>query len=768
MQSTSQHFKPLPVDYQLYQRIADHQIPHPTRETVDESININRSLSILAHHRWLIMSIVLLMTLAGVIYVLVARPKYEANILVQIDESIVQPRNLLSDFTGTPAERKGGIATEMEVIRSRTVLSRVVEKTNAYIEVRPKYFPLIGSWIANLNMSFISAAPSSGAEGRKNFYGYVWADESASVSIFNVPQRLEGEKFILTAESNNVYRVQQLEHGIDFRANTGDRISIPAMGGSIDLRVDRIVANPGAQFFLTRQPKITAIDKLEKSLKISEKGKQSGIINIRLLGTDPREISNVLNEIGNEYIRQTINHKADEAERSLLFLNQQLPKVKQELESAEAKYNQIRKSNSTVNLDEESKDMVQRVATLETRMLDLKQRRQDLSYRFENTHPSMELINSQISDLAKEINTINEKIKRMPSVEQDVLRATRDVKVNTELYTNLLSTAQQLRQISASRLGGFRLLDAAAVPAEPVGPPSWVVIVFTAVLGAILGIVAAFAKNKMHGQVLDPQTLEYTLGVPVAAKIPHSPQQKNLYSQIQNKAKKISVLPYVATADSAVEGLRSFRTVLDATIAERNNNIILITGPSPEVGKSFVSANMANMLASIGKKVLLIDGDMRTGYLHRYFGLERTEGLSDIITGKISADQVIHREVVKNVDFISTGALPDTPAELLADRNFKLLLQSLSSSYDFILVDTAPVLAFSDAMIVAAQAGAIYTVVRAGVSTVDEIEETVRCLTQAGGKVMGTIFNDVKGRSAYRYGYGSRYQKHYQKVAAEA
>lgn len=751
------------IHYQPYQAVPDYQQQQSMVERNDDSINVARYMGILAQHRWLIMSIVLLMILAGVAYSLIARPKYEANILVQIDESIGPPKNILTDFTNTAAERKGGIATEMEVIRSRNVLSKVVDKTRSYIGVEPKYFPVIGSWIAGFNTSVLSSGPADFG----NFNGFVWGAEKASVSEFNVPEELEGKKFILTLEGGSVYRVQLPEQDIDFKARLGESANVQTPQGDIELRLDRIAGSPGAQFLITRSANLAAIEKLEKSLKISEKGKQSGIINVSLRGSDPREISNILNEIGREYIQQTIDHKADEAEKSLVFLNKQLPALKQELENAEMKYNQIRKTHSTVDLGEESKTMVQQTASLQLTLIELKQKRQDLRSRFEDAHPSALLVNAQIADLSREINTINEKIKRMPSVEQEVLRAMRDVKVNTELYTNLLSTAQQLRQISASRLGGFRLLDTAAVPVNPVGPTPPVVISFAALLGIALGLIAAFAKNKISGEVLDPHTLETSLGVPVSATIPHSPRQKDLYSQIQNKAKKVSVLPYVAETDSAVEGLRGFRTVLQSEMAGFKNNIILITGPAPEVGKSFVSANIANILASIGKRVLLIDSDMRTGYLHRYFGLERMVGLSEIITAQTSVERAIHREVVENVDFISTGSLPDAPAELLAHRNFKMLLQSLSSSYDFILIDTAPVLAFSDAMIVAAEAGAIYNVVRAGVSTVTEVEETVRCLTQAGGQVTGTIFNDMKGRSIYRYGYGSRYRKYHDRVSEQ-
>lgn len=727
----------------------------PVYEQDDDTIDVRKHLDTLVEYRWLIVAITLLVTLLGVAYTFVTKPVYEANVLLQVEENVAQPRNILTDISGV-FDKKSGAVTEMEVLRSRNVLSRVVDTTHYDVNVQPKYFPVVGAWIAHVNKRI----STPGLFGMDRFNGYVWGAEQAAVSNFSVPEGLEGKSFILTSEGGDQYRVQQLEQGIDFHGRVNQTIKVPVSNGEIELQVSRIVARLGAQFILTRSSQIEAIEKLQNALTISEKGKQSGIISVALAGTDPKQTSNIVNEVGREYLRQTVDHKAEEAEKSLAFLNQQLPEIKQELEKAETKYNQIRNSYGTIDLGEESRVIVQQAASAQTKLVDLKQKRRELLARFADEHPSVQMINVQIQDLNRELNAINARIKRMPSVEQDVLRATRDVKVNTELYTNLLSTAQQLRQISASRLGGARLLDRAAVPVKPVKPKRMAAIAFAAALGMGLGIVAALAKQKRKGEVPDPYTVENLLGLSVSAAIPHSLGQERLYAQIQNKSKKVSVLPQIAPADSAVESLRSFRTLLQSAMSGSDNNIILITGPTPEVGKSFVSANFATVLASVDKKVLLIDGDMRTGYLHRYFGLERENGLSELITTRTTVDEAIHKEVVENVDFISTGTLPLKPSELLAHKNFGRLLQALSPRYDFILIDTAPVLAFSDAMIVAEHAGAIYNVVRDGVSTVSEIEETVRRLTQTGGKVAGTVFNDLKGKSANRYGYGARYGKY--------
>jgi tyrosine-protein kinase Etk/Wzc len=349
----------------------------------------------------------------------------------------------------------------------------------------------------------------------------------------------------------------------------------------------------------------------------------------------------------------------------------------------------------------------------------------------------------------------------LPEIEQDVIRLKRDVQVNTDVYTAVLSTAQQLRLVSASKGGSVRLLDPAETPVKSISPKSSLLITVAAAVGLLLGTLVAFLRNAFYGRVNDPHEIEEMLGLVVTATIPHSPGQKRFEAQINNERttrlasgkRALAVLSHGGPSDSAVESLRRFRSSLQRAMQDSKNNIIVMTGPTPAVGKSFVSANFATVLASIGKRVLLIDADLRTGHLHRYFGIERKSGLSDAISKAAPLDQVICRDVVENVDFISTGTLPSNPAELLAHENFGKLLQLLSARYDFILIDTAPVLAVSDALIVAPHAGATFNIVRGGVTTVSEIEATIKQFAQDGIPVTGTVFNDSKSREA-RYGYG--------------
>jgi tyrosine-protein kinase Etk/Wzc len=717
----------------------------------EDSINLAIHLDLLFDNRWLITAVAFAVTLLGAMYAFMATPVYEANILVQVEDSASSSKNLLGDLSGV-FDLKTGAAAEMEILRSRFVITRAVANQQLYIESRPSYFPVIGRWIARRN-KYLSNP------GFLGLGGYVWGNESIEVSMFNVPATLEGQPFTLVATGNDRYRLKLPRAGIDFSGKVGERILQKTEQGNIEFLLERLEGRAGAEFQLVRRPVLETVEKLQQSLTIAEKGKQSGIIGVALEGESPSRTADTLNEIGNQYIRQNVDRKSEEAEKSLAFLDKQLPMMRANVEAAEAKYNKLRNSQGTIDLNEEAKTILQQSVQAQTKLLELKQRRDELLTRFQETNPMVEAVDRQIRTLNREIAEVNSRIKRMPSVEQDVLRMTRDVKVNTELYTSLLNSAQQLRLVKASKVGNVRLLDVAEPPIKPVRPKRAIVISLAVLAGLLLGVIAAFVRKNLFGGIDDPAEIEQMLGLTVSAAIPHSEKQELLYTQMQGNPQTHSVLASDDPKDLAIESLRSFRTSLQFSMLGAKNNIVMISGPTPGVGKSFVSVNFAAVLAAVGKRVLLVDADLRKGYLQKYFCQPRDKGLSELIAGQITLEVALRKAVLPGVDFITTGVLPPHPAELLTHHNFAEFLKTVSATYDLVIVDTAPVLAVSDSLVVAPHVGAIFNIVRGGVSTIGEIEEAVKRFNQAGSAVTGIVFNDLKPRIG-RYGYGSKYGKY--------
>jgi tyrosine-protein kinase Etk/Wzc len=724
--------------------------------TQDESIDLARHVAFLRDNRWLIVTVALAVMLAGVAYAFLARPVYEADLLVQVEGGPGMPIHVPGDVPA-PAESKAGAASEVEILRSRLVVARAVDDTRLYIHARPKTLPLIGAAIARHNRRL-------SAPGLFGYGGYVWGAERMTVSRFDVPDILQEKDFTLQAGEHGGFTLRLADDAaeIDLVGRVGETLEAMTPQGGIALRIDSIDARPGAEFLLTRKPRDETVEKLQDALRIMEKGKQSGIIGVSLQGHDAQQTSMVLNRIGNAYIQQNEERKAREAEKSLAFLNRQLPELKQEVERAETAYNAMRHRRGTVDLGEEARTLLQQSAASQAKLLELRQHKEELLIRYQEEHPYVQTVNQQMQVLNRELGSVDERIRRLPAVEQEVLRLTREVKVNTDVYTAVLSTAQQLRLLTASKAGNARLLDTPVLPVRPVKPKRLMVIAVASLLGLALGIAAALGRKMLHGVIDNPGDIRHRLGLHVVATIPYSQNQQRIHARMQDNNGVVSVLAHRAPSDIAVESLRRIRAALHGEMRHAGNNVILITSPTPEVGKSFVAVNFAALLAAAGKKVLLIDADLRRGYLHRYFGIDSHSGLSELIArdagdaGDEAVWRAIHRTDVENVDFLSTGKHRRKPAELLAHENFSRLLGCLSARYDFVLLDTAPVLAVADALMVSPHAGALFSVVRGGVNTGAEIEEMVKRLNQAGARVSGMIFNDLRPSSA-RYDYAARY-----------
>lgn len=717
----------------------------------DDEIDLVRYLDVLVANRWLIACVAAVVMLLGVVYAFMARPIYQADILVQVEDNPNSAKSLLGDVSSL-FDVKTEASAEIEILRSRMVVGKAVENLHLYISARPRYFPLVGTWLA-------ARSKRLSEPGLFGFGGYAWGAELIRVDSFDVPAALEGEQFQLTALGDGRYRLESDDLEKPAEGRVGEPLEIGRGSGAIRLFVREMSAKPGIVFELVRVSRLKTLEDLQDQLRIAEKGKQSGIIGASLDGTDPALTASILNQIADEYVAQNIKRKAEEAEKSLVFLNNLLPQLKTELERAEVKYNEMRNRRGTFNLSEEGKAFLQESVLAETSLQELRQKRAELLTRFTPSHPGVQAIDQQIGVLSGKIGSMAGRMKSLPDIEQDTLRLMRDVQVNNDLYVSLLDNMQQLRLVKAGKVGNVRLVDNAAVPEKPVKPRKPMVVAVAAILGVLAGIVAAFVRNALFGGINDPQDIEQHTGLPVYATVPLSLAQAKLSEEIAAKKRGQFLLASRLPQEPSIESLRSLRTALQFALHDAPNNLVLLTGPTPGVGKSFVSSNLAAVVATAGKRILLIDADMRKGHLNQYFGKDRRPGLIDLLAGRKTPEQVIHRELVPGLDFISTGQYPANPAEALLSPNLHRLLATFSSQYDLVLIDTPPVLAVSDTAILAARCGTVLLVTRFERTTVGEVKEVIKQLQHANVEVKGVVFNALDPNT-YRYGYGSRYGRY--------
>lgn len=724
----------------------------------DDIINLSEWIDILIDRKWLVIGITTFALVMGVAYALLSTPIYQSNLLIQVEDAVPDTKGFLGDASNlfdvkTPANG------EIQIIRSRMVIGAAVDQTRAFIDAQPRYLPVLGQWLAR-------RADGLSEPGFLGIGGYVTGKERIDVARFVVPAELEDEEpFLVTVQGDGKYTLTHAKLDEPLGGTVGLPLRHPLENGGIDLLIDKLEGKPGAEFIVSRASQLRTIEDLQKRLQLGEQGKQSNVISVALQDSDRDWLSRILNAVGEQYVRQNVERKAAEAEKTLAFLNEQLPEFKRQLEASEDAYTRFRNKNGTVAFDEEAKGVLAQTIELQTKLLEAQQRRREVAARFTDINSRVKIIDGQITAIERELGSLNGRVSRMPTMQQDALRLERDVRVNSGLYQSLQNNALQLRLVKEGKTGNVRLLDKAVKPKNPVKPQKLLVVALALALGLLSGIALAILRSRFFTGIKDPQEIEAHTGLAVYSVVPFTAEQTMLDQRVAAGAKGIQLLAATHPDSPPIEALRSLRIALQFATLEAGNNRVLITGATPGIGKSFVSGNFAAIMAHAGKRVLLIDADMRKGHLNKQFGLRRDGGLSELLAGELSAEQTIHTQVLPNLDVLTTGKLPTNPADMLMSESFLRLLDVVSEQYELVVIDTPPVLVAADTAAVAPHMGAVLLVARADQTQLGELNESAKRLSHAGKGVTGVVFNGIDltrrhyGSHGYRYG-GYRYTEY--------
>ncbi|NPE54460.1 tyrosine-protein kinase Wzc [Dickeya dadantii] len=703
-----------------------------------DEIDLGRLLGTVLDHRWLIISIITIFTMLGILYTLLATPIYQSDALVQVEQN--SSDNLLKDISSVLPDAKPDSSAEIELIQSRMVIGKTVQDLSLDIEVKEKFFPVVGRGLARQ----LGRTPGQ-----------------ILVSRLSVPALLRDEPMKLEVLGNGAYRFERKDAGA-FEGKVGQLAS----HDGVELLVSDIDAVPGTVFVVTKKNELSAINDVLNNLTVADKGKDTGILDLTLTGEDPILINKILNSISQNYLEQNVERKSEEAGKSLVFLQQQLPVVRAALEDSENKLNKFRQQNDSVDLSLEAKSVLDTMVDVESQLNQLTFREAEISKLYTREHPAYRALLEKRVTLEKERNNLNKRVSGMPKTQQEILRLTRDVNVGQEVYVQLMNKQQELSISKASTVGNVRIIDPAEVQIKPVKPKRALVILLAVVLGCVVAVSFVLLKTLLHHGIESPEQLE-ELGINVYASVPLSEWQQKKDREFAGKNRKRNgqsntLLAVGNPADLAVEAIRSLRTSLHFAMMEAKNNVLMISGASPGIGKSFISANLGAVIAQAGQRVLIVDCDMRKGYAHHMLGTTPDNGLSDILSGQIEVEKAMRHTDVADMFFIPRGQIPPNPSELLMHKNFVTFVEWAARNFDIVLLDTPPILAVTDAAIISRQAGTSLLVARFEMNTPKEVEISIRRFEQNGASIKGVILNAVIRRalSYYSYGYDS-YQYSY-------
>jgi len=711
----------------------------PAPDVEEDDINLGDLISVLIESRWLILAIIFAALMIGAYKAFTAVSIYQADGLLQVEEKSSGLTNLdTSAMFGDYAL----VNAEIEILRSRSVLGTVVDNLQLDIYAEPEYLPYIGKALAR------RAA----------------ADERPLINVdtLDVPDSMREQYMKLIAGGSGNYVLYDAADELLLRGQVDKVAKLDLPGGeSMTLFVSALQAENDQVFWIQRGSRLGSTQSLQGSLEVTERGEWSGILAISVQGADPESITQQVNEIANVYVRQNVERKSAEAAKTLEFLDSQLPLVRQNVEAAELALNSYRLEKGSIDLPAETQGVLQAIVSVEAQINDLRQEREKVRLAFTEIHPTIVAVDRQIDRLNGQLNDLNGQVRDLPTTQQELLSLLRDVEVNTALYTSLLDTAQELRVVKAGTIGNVRVIDYAFTPTWPVKPNRSRMVLLALIIGGLVGVAAAFARKALKAGVDDPDLIEKHVNIPIYATISHSRRQDRIYKDLKSDKAKRAILAIDTPDDPAIESLRNLLTALHFGMMNVKNNCIMIAGPSPGVGKSFVSVNLATVLTSTNKKVLLIDSDLRRGHLNKYLGIERENGLSEFISGEIPIGDALHQTSVPGLTLVPTGTLPPNPTEMLLHQRFSNCLSVLTPRYDHIIIDSPPILAAADASIIGQMAGGTLMVLKAGLHPMREIEQAVKRLHQAEVNLRGILFNDIMTHSR-NYGAGKyNYQYSY-------
>jgi tyrosine-protein kinase Etk/Wzc len=758
-----------PVDYYPQNSL------YPAVETDRRQLSARGMLTLMRDHVWeIVVTTVVVLTLA-VAYLLIATPIYSADVTVRVDPPEPNALGLaLQSQEALPPPAPSPV-TEMAVMESRSVLQPVIDQFRFDISVTPHKIPILGDIAEKFATPGHPSAPWLGLSS------FAWGGERVRIGSLDVPRDLEEEKLTLVTGDNGAYELR----GPSGEALVTGVVGEAAKGNGVSMLVKELSARPGTKFQVIRWNELDAVKRFTNELKVGDKVKDSGLMEVEYRDKDPEKAAQVANALGQQYLASAIASRQLNDTKTLAFINGELPHLLADLKKTEAALKDFRSNSQSMQPTNEAQAYLQGGLDLDKQIATLQLQRTQLLERYTPQSRWVQNVDEQLAQLKQAKGQFDTHFNGMPASERQSVDLIRAQKVAETIYLGMVQKAEQLQVRRASTTGGAHILDPAIRPHRPVMPQPLLVLGGGLVLGVVSGVVLVFMRRHVLTGVTDPRFIERQMSVPVFGEILFSqqqqlidrtttslghkslpaaaaranpPLQKGMHDLQFNAGDNNRILAARFPHDTSVEALRGVRTAVTRDLAHARNNIVMVIGPTPSAGKSFVAANLASLHAETGARVVLIDADMRRGHLASLFNESNRGGLSEVLSERMPLRNALRATGIDGLTFLSCGMRPENPAALLMKPRFKEVLERLSSQFDLVIVDTPPFLAVTDASIIASDAGSSLLVLRSGMQSEEEIADTVKKMERAEGRIAGAVFNGIPlRRSTKNYGYETNY-----------
>lgn len=748
----------------------DSQNTSKTDTEKDDDIDLMALFFVLLRGWKVILFFAFLGLVIGILYSRYVNPTFKSDALIQIEENsqgIAALGESISDLVGSEASKA---QTEAELIRSRMILEPVV--TLLHLRIK----------LTDPNIGAIERIKASRIDTQMNTPEGVSLDSAkgrTQVSQFDVSRAYLNRPFTLTKSKTGFV----LTDGFDeFTGQLGQAHKFGSSDGQIHITVNSL-PDESYPITISKQSLKATTDSINGALSVVEQGQQTGIIELSMTGNNQEQVTSILNQIVLSYIDQNQSRGSEETTKTLAFMETQIPALKETLERSEATFNEFRKKYGTIDVAKEAELLLTENSQIDAQLNELKLKKADLTTYYTDEHPLVVQIDEQLSVLNSRKQEIDDTIAGLPEIQREFLQLSEDTAINREIYLTLLKNYEQLKIVKAGQIGFARTIDLPISTYNAIAPKKLQIIVLALLLGAMLGTMLVLLKNLLRNVVKDPERIEMKTGVPVIATIPRSPLLTRIGKNNQSGKRLLAHVDHNSLSYEAIKSLRTSlifsmpkapKASMDVQVSQRGK-VILVTGESPGVGKSFITGNLSEVFSQLNHKILVIDADMRLGELHKMFNLTQDNGLADYLTegssrlaktdntslmtttSDLNIESYIHPTGMDNIDFMPRGRHPHNPASILMSDRFTQLITALKAQYDYIIIDSPPVLAASDAVILAQSADKVLLVSRYDKSIEGQVAYAVKQLHKANMQVDGIILNDVEQGLMDKYSYHYTY-----------
>lgn len=753
----------------------------------EQAIDLRSIVKKCAHHwYWFVIGLAIALT-AAFLYLRYATPVYQtdAELLIKDDKGVggTTSNALQNDVLGQLSMLAGNsnVQNEMAILSSRTIIGKAIRD----LGLQTSYF-------------------IKGRVKEQEIY------LKSPVLVFPVflKDSAEGQTMNILVHPDGAYTISDKTHS--------EKV---ADGGSVTLQngVFLIKKNPDAkdsaysQVMVVVSPFSAVVNAYQKDLTLSQTDKTSSVIQLSLKTTVPKKGQDFLNTLIREYTLAGLADKNKTAANTISFVDGRLDSVSNDLSGVENKLQQFLSANSIANIDEQSKVFVDQAGQLDQQILQQQMEagvlNQILEYvsQPEKEHnlvpstlgipdptllglvknyneiqlkrlqqvqagagpenPIIAVMDQQLSRLRNDIkvNTtnllrssqsaatalqqqnqdFNDKIRSVPKIQREYINIKRQQDIKQTLYLYLLQKREEAAITEAANVSNSRIVDPAHTGLGPIAPKRQLIYLAAFLLGLALPGGLLYLKELLNHKVTSRQDVEEHTQTPVYAEIGHSKEPG----------------PIIVTSGSrsaVSEQFRNLRTNLSFVLGTGVHKVILVTSSMGGEGKSFISLNLAMTYALMGKKVVLMDMDLRKPKLSAYLGLDHRAGISNYLSGQSQVtDMTITLDKEKDpLYFVGSGPVPPNPSELLLQPNMEAMIEGLKEQYDYIIIDTPPVGLVTDAQIIGKYADASLYVVRNGYTFKDQIRLLDSYYQGKRFPHLGIVLNDIKAGEAYRYGYG--------------